>query len=111
MISLAFPILVSASVSSAYWLKWKISGKNLNFIKFFICVIYNSFFIALYRDIMKTDCFLFFGCLPGLVDEHISIGWVSFACTVIHAFALPMTWKMRWWFTKKQPENSEHHTL
>lgn len=101
MILWAFPVLAVCGIWLAYLLKIGVSGKNLTYTKFFLCFVFNGFFVIPYMDILQDNEFLFLGRRPEILLEYPFIGWIAFCCIFIHLFALPVKREVKWWFSRK----------
>ncbi|PMY38029.1 hypothetical protein DMW99_30075 [Pseudomonas chlororaphis] len=100
MILWVFPVLAVCGISVAYFLKARFSGSDLNYARFYFCLVFNGLFVVPYMDILQNDDFLFLGHRPEIVSEHPFIGWVAFFCIFIHLFALPVKRKVKGWFAR-----------
>lgn len=101
MIVWIFPILAVCGIFFAFLLKIRLSGKNLNNIKLFFCLIFNGLFVVPYIDIIENNDFLFLGHRPEITAEHPFIGWIAFSCIFIHSLSLPAKRKVKWFFSRK----------
>jgi hypothetical protein len=101
MIAWAFPALALCGIFFAYALKVRLSGSNLNSIKFFCCLIFNGFFVVTYIDVIENSDFLFLGHSPDITLEHPFIGWTAFLCILAHSFSLPVKREVKWLFSRR----------
>jgi hypothetical protein len=101
MIVWVFPVLAVCGIFSAYFLKVRLSGSNLNHVKLYSCLIFNGFFVVPYINIIENNDFLFLGYRPEIISEHQFIGWIAFFSIFIHSFALPAKRSVKWWFSRK----------
>lgn len=89
MIAVLFSALALTSITAAYFLKFRLSGEDLNALKLYTCLIFNGLFAVPYLDIAKNDNFLFLGHQPEIINTYPSIGWIALFSAVAHALALP----------------------
>ncbi|WP_238399323.1 hypothetical protein [Pseudomonas chlororaphis] len=101
MILWVFPVLAACGIGVAYFLKVRLSGSDLNYARFYFCLVLNGLFVVPYMDILQNNDFLFLGRRPEIISEHPFIGWIAFACIFIHLFALPVKRKVKVWFSQK----------
>ncbi|PWY48563.1 hypothetical protein DK261_11625 [Pseudomonas sp. RW409] len=101
MILWVFPVLAACGISVAYFLKVRLSGSDLNYARFYFCLVFNGLFVVPYMDILQNNDFLFLGYRPEIISEHPFIGWIAFSCIFIHLFALPVKRKIKGWFSRK----------
>lgn len=94
-----FSIITSGGLIIAYYLRFRISGENLNYYKFYFCVAINLFFFALNYKILKEQRFFFNWYIPTLRVEHPAIRWIALACLILHCFANPVSWKLKKWYS------------
>ncbi|NWB67838.1 hypothetical protein [Pseudomonas sp. I8001] len=97
-------LFLMGSVWSAYALKVKFSGGNLNHVKLYFCLIFNGFFVITYMDVIKYDDFLYLGYRPDITVGYPIIDWIALIGMLAHAFALPMKWKVKRWFLNDKKE-------
>ena len=98
MIVLWSALFVMGGVWSAYALKRRFSGYDLNHIKLYSCVVYNGYFVVSYIEVIKYGEFPFFGIRTDFIIQYPIIEWIAFFGILAHGFALPMKWKVRRWF-------------
>ena len=98
MIVLWSALFVMGGVWSAYALKRRFSGCDLNHIKLYSCVVYNGYFVVSYIEVIKYGEFPFFGIRTDFIIQYPIIAWLAFFGILAHGFALPMKWKVRRWF-------------
>lgn len=91
-------LFVVGGVWSAYALKRRFSGCDLNHVKLYFCLVYNGFFVVSYIEVIKYCVFPFFGIRTDVVIQYPIIEWIAFFGILAHAFALPMRWKVSRWF-------------
>ncbi|MGF6127735.1 hypothetical protein QF019_002946 [Pseudomonas frederiksbergensis] len=101
MIAWIFPLLAISGVVTAYFLKTHLSGNNLNYTKLCLGLVFNAVFIIPYMNIIENNKFPFLGYRPDIILDDPFIGWVAFACIILHLFARPVNQEVKCWFSKK----------
>ena len=84
-----FVLCVVLGVCSAFTLRAKVSGPNLGYGLFCLCLIFNLFFITYYMRILEFHQFLFFGYQPEFLEDNIFVGWAALIGVFLHCGAMP----------------------
>lgn len=92
-------------VWSAYALKRKFSGCDLNYVKLYFCLVYNGFFVVSYIEVIKYCEFPFFGVRTDFVIQYPIIEWIAFFGILAHGFALPVKWNANDGFERKKEDD------
>lgn len=106
MVTFLFLVFTVCSVSFAFFLRDRYSGRNLKLRYALGCLGYNLVFCISYLKLAKYNCIAFYGCFPNLEKEYPAIVWISLICFLLHAAAHPMEWtpkfRRRWGFRKSK---------
>lgn len=100
-----FFLLALGSVSLAYLLRGHFSGENLKLRDSVICLVFNSVFGFFYLELAEQRCISFYGCFPEFIDKHPVVFWVALACLFLHAFAFPVSSKIKRWVFRAKNSN------
>lgn len=101
MIVWIFPLIAITSVVAAYYIRHRLSGENLNLLKLYGSLAFNGLFAIPYLNIVENDRFMFLGHRPDIATDYPIIGWIALFSALAHAFALPLSWRLGGWMSKK----------
>jgi hypothetical protein len=101
MIVWFFPLIAACSVSTAYFIKIRLSGENLNHTKLYFGLAFNTLFAVPYINIVQHNDFPHLGYRPDIISDHPFIGWIAFICIFLHSFACPVKREVKCWLSKK----------
>lgn len=101
MIPWLYTVTAIIGVILAYSLRARLSRANISAATVLICLCFNLCFFALNYKIIIERCFVLYGCLPDLQQQHPAIRWICAACLLLHCFASPVGWEPKRWFSTK----------
>jgi len=80
-------LLVSmvASIGLACFIRAKLSGQNLGFVGFSLCLLFSVSCVAFYMGVATAEYIAFYGYWPGLHEDYPVVGWGALISAVAHA--------------------------
>lgn len=83
------PVLLFASmvvsVGFSYFIRVKLSTRDLGLIGFLLCLSFSVSCVAFYMGVVSAEYIAFYGHWPGLREDYPALGWGALISAIVHA--------------------------